>query len=95
LPVWAGNKRRERPQEEEIMAQQEDYVINTGRLARAIMSIKNVHEKFAKIQEDPAFHGAENGLTAQELEILDKLIAINGEAMLAADAIIKKILGNR
>ncbi|GHV63071.1 hypothetical protein AGMMS49587_11890 [Spirochaetia bacterium] len=62
-------------------------------ITQALISIKNIEEKFRKIQENPALNGSENGLTAHELEILEKLIAINGEAMLAADEISKRYMG--
>ncbi|MHC6204306.1 hypothetical protein ACYULU_14095 [Breznakiellaceae bacterium SP9] len=62
-------------------------------ITQALISTKNVEEKFAKIQENPALYGAENGLTAQELETLEKLSAIHGEAMLAADEILKRHRG--
>jgi hypothetical protein len=66
---------------------------NGDRIKQVLISIKKVEEKFARIQENPALHGAENGLTDQELGILDKLIVISGEAMLAADAISKRFIG--
>jgi hypothetical protein len=66
---------------------------NTSLIAKTLVSIKEVEEKFAKIQKNPALFGAENGLTAHEVEILDKLIILNGEAMLAADAISRRFLG--
>jgi hypothetical protein len=66
---------------------------NTGRIAQVIISIRTVEEKFAKIQENPALNGAENGLTAQELEILDNLIDNCGAAAFAADEIIRRVSG--
>jgi hypothetical protein len=62
---------------------------------RILADIKIVEEKFAKIQENPALHGAENGFTAQELEILEKLIKYLGEANLAADEISKRWLAGQ
>jgi hypothetical protein len=63
-------------------------------ILQTLISIRKVEEKFARIQKNPALYGAENGLTPQEIETLDKLIAMNSEAMLAADAISRRILGN-
>jgi hypothetical protein len=59
-------------------------------ITQAFNNIKDVEEKFARIQENPALYGAENGLTNQECELLKKLIASIGEANLAADAILKR-----
>jgi hypothetical protein len=54
--------------------------------------IKTVKEMFRKIQENPALYGAENGLTSHEMEILEKLISLMGEANIAADEISKRAL---
>jgi len=59
-------------------------------LIRALLAIKTVEEKFRKIQENPALNGTENGLTIDELKILDKLIDLCGEVNIAGDAIIKR-----
>jgi hypothetical protein len=56
-------------------------------IARTLMAIKEVEEKFQKIQENPALNGAEYGLTSEELELLEKLIELCGEVNLAGDAI--------
>ncbi|MDR1363746.1 MAG: hypothetical protein LBJ35_06830 [Spirochaetaceae bacterium] len=64
-----------------------------NRIAQFLVEINRVEEKFRKIQENPALNGAENGLTAEELEILDKIIAQCGEVNIAADAISKRFLG--
>lgn len=61
-------------------------------ITRALIEIKNVEEKFRKIQENPALNGAENGLSTKELEILDKLINLIGEANIAANAILKRTI---
>jgi hypothetical protein len=63
-----------------------------NRIAQILVEINRVEGKFRKIQENPALNGAENGLTAKELEILDKIIAQCGEANIAADAILKRFL---
>ena len=59
-------------------------------ITKALIEIRIVEEKFKKIQENPALHGAENGLTAEQLEILKKLISMVGEINIAADEIMKK-----
>ena len=59
-------------------------------ISQALVGIQAVVEKFRKIQENTALHGAENGLTTKELEILEKLIERTGEANLAADTILKR-----
>jgi hypothetical protein len=61
-------------------------------ITRTLMEIKTVEEKFSKIQENPALYGAEYGLTAHELETLEKLYSLLGVVNIAADAIIKRIL---
>jgi hypothetical protein len=63
-----------------------------NKIAQVLVEINRVEEKFRKIQENPALNGAENGLTANELEILNKLITQCGEANIAADAISKRFL---
>jgi len=60
-------------------------------ITQIIIKMKEVEDKFRKIQENPALHGAENGLTAEELTILGKLIELIGEANIAADAILKRV----
>jgi hypothetical protein len=62
-------------------------------IAQLLVTIRDVEEKFAKIQENPALNGAENGLTNKECEMLEKLIVLSGEANLAANAIIKRLSG--
>jgi len=59
-------------------------------ITRTLIEIRTVEEKFRKIQENPALYGAENSLTAHDLEILEKLISLAGEANIAADAILKR-----
>jgi len=61
-------------------------------IMNALLAIRNVEDKFRKIQENPALYGAKNGLTTEELKILEKLISVSGEANIAADAIIKRYL---
>jgi hypothetical protein len=56
-------------------------------IARTLMAIKEVEENFRKIQENPALYGAENGLTSEKLELLEKIIALCGEVNIAGDAI--------
>jgi hypothetical protein len=62
-------------------------------IMRALVVIRNIKEKYARIQEDPALHGPENALTAEEVEILEKLIALSGEAAFAAKEIYNRFLG--
>jgi len=59
-------------------------------ISQTLAEIKIVEEKFSKIQENPALYGAENGLTAHELETLEKLLSQIGAANIAADAIINR-----
>jgi hypothetical protein len=61
-----------------------------GFIGRILDSIRNVEKKFAMIQEDSALYGPENALTAAEVEILEKLIALNGEAAFAAEEICRR-----
>jgi hypothetical protein len=61
-------------------------------IKKVLLAIRTVEEKFRIIQENSALHGAENGLTMDELQILDKLISLSGEASIAADAITKRCL---
>jgi len=62
------------------------------KITKILLEIKAVEEKFSKIQENPAMHGAENGLTKHELQILEKLINYMGEFNMAGDMILKRIL---
>ncbi|GHT87101.1 hypothetical protein FACS1894137_13720 [Spirochaetia bacterium] len=64
-------------------------------IKQTIISISTVEKKFRKIQENPALNGAENGLTADEQEILEKLIALCGEASTAGDEIARRVLGKK
>jgi len=59
-------------------------------ILQVLSEIKTVEEKFRKIQENPALNGAENGLTADEIELLNKLIGLCGEVNIAGDAILKR-----
>jgi hypothetical protein len=61
-------------------------------ITRTLMEIRTVEDKFRKIQENPALHGAENGLTAHEVEIFEKLISTTDEVNIAADEILKRYL---
>jgi hypothetical protein len=61
-------------------------------IVRALVAIREVEEKFRKIQENPALNGAENGFTTQELELLERLIELCGEANIAGDVITKRAL---
>ena len=56
----------------------------------ALLEFQTVVEKFRKIQENPALYGAENGLTAKELKLLEKIIHLVGEAAIAADEILNR-----
>ena len=62
-------------------------------ILQALINIRMVEEKFVKIQENPSLNGAEYGLSANEEELLRKLIDLCGEINLAADAISKRALG--
>jgi len=59
-------------------------------ISKTLSEIKAVEEKFSIIQENPALYGAENGLTAHEVETLEKLLSQLGVANIAIDAIIKR-----
>jgi len=59
-------------------------------ITKTLLEIKVVEEKFSKIQENPALYGAENGLTAHELETLENLFNYLNVADIDADAIIKR-----
>jgi len=59
-------------------------------IMQVLLAIKTVEEKFRKIQENPALYGAENGLTADEHELLGKLIGLCGEVNIAGDVILKR-----
>ena len=59
-------------------------------ITQTLFELKVVEEKFRKIQENPALHGAEYGLTILEQKTLEKLIGLMGEANLAADEILKR-----
>jgi len=61
-----------------------------NKIKQTLLAIKTVEEKYRKIQENPASNGAENGLTAEECELLGKLIVLCGEVNIAGDAIIKR-----
>jgi hypothetical protein len=63
-------------------------------IARTINAIRDVEEKFRKIQENPALHGAELGLTAEEHEMLEKVIEYCGEVAIAGDAIARRHIGD-
>jgi hypothetical protein len=59
-------------------------------IKQVLLAVKTVEEKYRKIQENPALNGAENGFTADELELLGKLIGLCGEVNIAGDAILKR-----
>jgi hypothetical protein len=61
-------------------------------IKKVLLAIRTVEDKFRKIQENPALHGAENGLTAHEQELLGKLINLCGEVNIAGDVILKRYL---
>jgi acetone carboxylase gamma subunit len=63
-------------------------------IANTVIAIRDVEEKFRKIQENPALHGAELGLTAQEHEMLEKVIKYCGEVAIAGDAIVRRHIGD-
>jgi hypothetical protein len=68
------------------MENQERWV----RLARHLSEIREVEEKFRKIQENPALYGAEYALTPHELEIIEKVINLSGEINIAGKEILKR-----
>jgi len=59
-------------------------------ITTTLSEFKVVEEKFSKIQENPALNGTENGLTAHEVETLEKLLSQLDAVNIAADAIIKR-----
>jgi len=59
-------------------------------IIQILSAIKTVEEKYRRIQENPALYGAEDGLTADEHELLGKLIGLCGEVNIAGDAILKR-----
>jgi len=59
-------------------------------IIQVLLATQTVEEKFRKIQENPAMNGVENGLTANEHELLGKLIGLCGEVNIAGDAILKR-----
>jgi len=59
-------------------------------ISKVLSEIRIVEDKFRKIQENPAMYGAENGLTANQLELLEKVKNLVGEANIAADTILKR-----
>jgi len=59
-------------------------------ISQVLDAVKIVEDKFRKIQENPALHGAENGFSKDELKLLERLISITGEVSIATDAIIKR-----
>jgi hypothetical protein len=61
-------------------------------IAVILSNIRDIEEKFAKIQENPALYGAD-GFTADELKIFEQLIVQTGEINIAGNAIAKRVLG--
>ena len=59
-------------------------------ISKVLSEIRIAEDKFRKIQENPAMFGAENGLTANQLELLGKVISMVGEINIAADTILKR-----
>jgi hypothetical protein len=55
--------------------------------------IRIVEESFRKIQENPAQHGTENALTRNQLQLLEKLIAVCDEVVIAGNEICNRALG--
>jgi|GEM_PF-5881035 len=60
-------------------------------IIKILLEIKIVEEKFRKTQENSALYGFENGMTSEEIKILDKIINLIGEVNLAADTILKRV----
>jgi len=64
-------------------------------IARTLLVIREVEEKYSKIQENPALYGSENGgLEKHEIELLERLIELSGEVNIAGNAIMKRYLSN-
>jgi hypothetical protein len=61
-------------------------------IAKTLTAVRKVEEQFARIQENPALYGAEDGFTAEELAILEQLITLCGEAGLAGKEIGRRAL---
>ena len=61
-------------------------------ITKTLLELKAVEEKFRKIQENLALYGAENGLSAHEQEVLDKIISLIGAANIAGNEIAKRAL---
>lgn len=59
-------------------------------LNQVLRQIREVEEKFRKIQENLALNGGENGFTKHELELLEKLISLTSEVNIAGDAISRR-----
>jgi hypothetical protein len=61
-------------------------------IAKTIVAVRKVEEQFAKIQENPALHSAENSLTDEGQTILDQLITLCGAANIAGKEIGRRAL---
>ena len=61
-------------------------------ILRTLLDLRDLEERFRKIIENPGLNGAEHGFTAEELEKLEKLIGLVGEAAIAGNEIAKKYL---
>ena len=59
-------------------------------IMQVLLEIKNIEERFSKIQENPALYGPENGFTEDELKKLDLIISLIGESSISATAILKR-----
>jgi len=65
----------------------------TNTILRTLNAIREVEDKFSKIQENPALYSAENGgLKKDEIELLEELIKLSGEVNIAGNAIMKRYL---
>jgi hypothetical protein len=61
-------------------------------IAKTLTDIREVKEQFAKIQENPALYGAENGFAAEKLALLEQLIDLTGEVNLAGKEIMSRAM---
>ena len=59
-------------------------------IIRVLLELRDLEERFRKILENPALNGAECGFTTEELEKLEKLIGLVGEATIVGNEIMKK-----
>jgi hypothetical protein len=61
-------------------------------LAKASTVLREIEEQFAKIQENPALYGAENGFNAERLELLDQVTTQCGVVNIAGKEIARRAM---